>query len=417
MFDQALDTMGDLYASVIGTTVMQIKEIPRRPVEFDGVLCLFELKVDEATIKAKLKRFGNIKRVVLGTWPPAVVYFSTHTAAIAAKEAAAELSDLCGGVDTLYNTRPYDDRGWCCFEENVSSEVLSRLAVYPRLRDVLKSLPPKLLALRSDGEPEQVELAASDVGHRRTRVIEAIRKATFTGKGDKDKVIRLYEKYAEGILGKVQETLGKLQIDDAVAPSTIPMPTVRFEARQPLHLASSHIVLLRHQDTTQFGVVDASERKVVRTLAGGTVELAYDACVQEALPWTVPAHGLEEAMRRDVEALRGLGDRVRRLVGEVHPPYTEAGLKRLGDSTRAIVAASKSPSVASTRAIVEASKSPSVAEFAHDAGTAVHNALEAASKVIEDTQGVLDGDLDAFMGATLAMDVSGKSRADANADD
>ena len=34
-----------------------------------------------------------------------------------------------------------------------------------------------------------------------------------------------------------------------------------------------------------------------------------------------------------------------------------------------------------------------------------------------DTKGVLDGDLDAFMGATLAMDVSGKSRADANAVD
>jgi len=33
-----------------------------------------------------------------------------------------------------------------------------------------------------------------------------------------------------------------------------------------------------------------------------------------------------------------------------------------------------------------------------------------------DTKGVLDGDLDAFMGATLAMDVSGKSRADANAE-
>ena len=31
-----------------------------------------------------------------------------------------------------------------------------------------------------------------------------------------------------------------------------------------------------------------------------------------------------------------------------------------------------------------------------------------------DTKGVLDGDLDAFMAATLAMDVSGKSRADAN---
>ncbi|MGH1424794.1 MAG: peptide chain release factor 2 [Pseudooceanicola sp.] len=33
-----------------------------------------------------------------------------------------------------------------------------------------------------------------------------------------------------------------------------------------------------------------------------------------------------------------------------------------------------------------------------------------------DTQGVLDGDLDGLMAATLAMDVSGKSRAEANAD-
>lgn len=34
-----------------------------------------------------------------------------------------------------------------------------------------------------------------------------------------------------------------------------------------------------------------------------------------------------------------------------------------------------------------------------------------------DTQGVLDGDLDAFMAATLAMDVSGKTRAEATAED
>lgn len=33
-----------------------------------------------------------------------------------------------------------------------------------------------------------------------------------------------------------------------------------------------------------------------------------------------------------------------------------------------------------------------------------------------DTKGVLDGDLDGFMGATLAMDVSGKSRSEANAE-
>ncbi len=34
-----------------------------------------------------------------------------------------------------------------------------------------------------------------------------------------------------------------------------------------------------------------------------------------------------------------------------------------------------------------------------------------------DTQGVLDGDLDAFMAATLALDVAGKSRAEAQSDD
>jgi peptide chain release factor 2 len=34
-----------------------------------------------------------------------------------------------------------------------------------------------------------------------------------------------------------------------------------------------------------------------------------------------------------------------------------------------------------------------------------------------DTQGVLDGDLDGLMGATLALDVAGKSRADARAED
>ncbi len=34
-----------------------------------------------------------------------------------------------------------------------------------------------------------------------------------------------------------------------------------------------------------------------------------------------------------------------------------------------------------------------------------------------DTQGVLDGDLDGFMAATLAQDVAGKSRAEALAED
>jgi hypothetical protein len=34
LFKQALEVMGDLYASAIGTTVLQLREIPPRPPEY-----------------------------------------------------------------------------------------------------------------------------------------------------------------------------------------------------------------------------------------------------------------------------------------------------------------------------------------------------------------------------------------------
>ena len=104
--------MGHLYASAIGTTVLQLKEIPPRPAEFDGALCLFDLAegVDEPVIRARLQGFGQITSVAFGTFPPAVVRFSTHEVALAVKRAAAELTGLCGGIDTLYNEQSYDGR-------------------------------------------------------------------------------------------------------------------------------------------------------------------------------------------------------------------------------------------------------------------------------------------------------------------
>ena len=33
--------MGQLYASAVGTTVLQIREVPERPADLDGVLCIF----------------------------------------------------------------------------------------------------------------------------------------------------------------------------------------------------------------------------------------------------------------------------------------------------------------------------------------------------------------------------------------
>ena len=36
--------MGDLYASAIGTTVLQLKEMPRRPTEYDGKLAVYNTR-------------------------------------------------------------------------------------------------------------------------------------------------------------------------------------------------------------------------------------------------------------------------------------------------------------------------------------------------------------------------------------
>ena len=109
--------MADVYASAVGTTTLQLKEIPPRPAEFDGALCLFGLKpgMDEAAIRRALKGFGEITRCELRR-DPAVVYFAIHASALKAKE--AELPDLCDGMDMLYNERSYDGssdddgRGW-----------------------------------------------------------------------------------------------------------------------------------------------------------------------------------------------------------------------------------------------------------------------------------------------------------------
>ena len=160
-FSRAIGVMGDLYASAVGTTVLQIKEVPPRPDEFDGVLCLYNLAegVDEPKIRATLARYGAIEDCKLGGWPSAIVRFSTHKAAVAAKR-AAPLS-ICDGVDTLYNERSYsgrrgeagfdddDGRGWCCFEDSVSLEVTTRLSGYTisrhRSRQSSNILPPNIL--------------------------------------------------------------------------------------------------------------------------------------------------------------------------------------------------------------------------------------------------------------------------------
>lgn len=101
-----------MYASIVATTVLQLKEIPARPAEFDGALALFDLapNVDESAIRSAFADFGEILRCEIDHTQVTVVRFGSHDAALRAKRAAAQLTHICAGIDTLYNDRSYDGR-------------------------------------------------------------------------------------------------------------------------------------------------------------------------------------------------------------------------------------------------------------------------------------------------------------------
>ena len=107
--------MGQLYASAVGTTVLQIKEIPLRPADFDGKLCLFAPAkgVDEGKIRTAFGGFGEIVAVVdrRPQRDEIAVHFTSHQAVLDAIKQGA-VSGICSGIGALYTDRAYDERGW-----------------------------------------------------------------------------------------------------------------------------------------------------------------------------------------------------------------------------------------------------------------------------------------------------------------
>ena len=100
----------------MGTTVLQLKEIAPRPASFDGKLAIFGPKdgLDEQRIRRALETVGTILSIEATPLMPQkwVVCFGAHDEALHAKALCSGMSELWGGLDTLYNERPYDDRGW-----------------------------------------------------------------------------------------------------------------------------------------------------------------------------------------------------------------------------------------------------------------------------------------------------------------
>ena len=386
-FKRGLGVMGHIYASAIGTTVLQLKELPLRPPEYDGKLCLFDLApgVDGAAIKAALVAYGDIVSCTLGRFPPATVCFTTHAAAQAAKRAAAQLAHISGGVDTLFNERSYDGRhgeagldddegrGWCVFESAVSGELILRLSVVPRLKAELDKLPPKMLQVRSGHSLEPVDLSAGRLETRVADVIARIEGATFTAGADKARVIGLYKKYVDQITVALQRLLPKmLASHGATAAPPEPLPQVDAPAAAPLRLAEGQpLLLLSWQGSgagggPRFGVVDATGGRVAAAVTGGDdAELAYDRCSQAVLPWRPPAAGWAAAFVGDARALRDLVEPARRLADDARRVESESAVRAVGERAREIADG--------------AARCNTIAHATREAGAAVQSCVDAAA--------------------------------------
>jgi len=248
-FRRALSGINEVYASAISTVVLQLKEIPPRPAEYNGWVCLFNLATgkDERAVRAAFERFGRIKSVSLEPSGARVCFYS-HESACAAKRAGS-VDGLCDGIDTEYNETSYDGRrgeagrdddegtGWCNFEAAVSGELICRLIAAPRIREALANLPSKMLLLSSAGPPEPVEMPDVQLETRVEDVVARIKRAKFIGKADEPLVIGKYKQYVARIAHALQRTLALVASEAASGVELPPMPTnARHEDMRQWHL-------------------------------------------------------------------------------------------------------------------------------------------------------------------------------------
>ena len=256
-FREALNVMGDLYASPLGTQVLIHAHIPPRPKEYDGVVCLLNASaatasdvrrvlcgggegesggdddgnsavaksgissrsVDELDLRipfmAKLREdrqhdgdhgHSHSSKV----WRAKFHSHEEAQAAVAALSQSSELAALgtIGGgaqpdLHLWYNDTAYHLRGWPTFESAVSTELLARLQYYPHLRaPLVASLPPKVLELNDDGLtwraiglPEDEADGAAHAVERVQNIRNALARAIFSGRGDAERVKKMYNDY------------------------------------------------------------------------------------------------------------------------------------------------------------------------------------------------------------------------------
>jgi len=200
VFKRAMPVMNKLYASICGTTVIQFKDIPPRPAEYDGRVIIFDLhpsSTDEEAVRADLSRFGTVVEVAV-EGSVATARFASHEEA---EHCVATLHSESRGAGCLYNETCYSRdcgepySGWCSAEQGSSSFVAAHFAKAER-QAAQRSL--QLPARFAHAQARRAKVTDISGGLVRTvswdmepaelleQTFDAIEGATFVGKGDRE---------------------------------------------------------------------------------------------------------------------------------------------------------------------------------------------------------------------------------------
>lgn len=254
VFKRALPVMNKLYASLAGTAVVQLKDIPPRPPEYDGRITVFNPPTayisgedsDTAVATSDLQRFGQVVELSVGRSHGHKGGFgSTSDYVVHARFATHEQAEACvsalnaeaRGAGCEYNETAYSRdccqaghrySGWCTMEQGSSSLAAAHLARAERQAEQRSlQLPQRFTSAQASrakltdisGGAVQPRMVNDDPEALLLQTFRDIEGAHFIGKGDKPMVHHMLGQFEFIMKWAVDECLRLADTDLTIDPA------------------------------------------------------------------------------------------------------------------------------------------------------------------------------------------------------
>jgi hypothetical protein len=217
-FREALGVMAYLYASPLGTCVLQHKAVPSTCPPFLDLQIIIEgLKAHTGDAKSSatfqaLHKLGATHAEPLNEsrnenepvcWlakfaskaemlPCLTIEDASKHGLVAARSKDGRLMSV--RLFARFNGRLYDEAGWPVFETFVSKEALSRCLTHAEMASVMHA-PPRTKMYEISTLPPQEQRVGMPVSAE--AVLTSLKAAKFTGKGDVDTVCNMYRSFQQ----------------------------------------------------------------------------------------------------------------------------------------------------------------------------------------------------------------------------